>query len=321
VSDTAAAANSGRRGFVGAPGAVGVIGDFRLPARRFEIQRIDAPTVTALIVDLERDFPVSGVWYSADVHYFDMSLIPRPAASKGCFEDVFEDRQTYGKVFLVPAGYRLRGEGPECLQNSLNVFVQARPIFPDEPVLGEHLAPLLRECLRLKGDKLRQILDRIAAEVAEPRFASSVMIEGLGMQLLAEAARALHMRIEAQQRQGGLPLWRLKLIEHRIRDGASPPSVAELAGLCGLSRRQLTRAFHHETGRTISAFINELTFERARRLVVETDLPIAAIGAKVGFATASAFGNAFRRATGQSPREFRAKHRRHARATPAPLEP
>ena len=127
------------------------------------------------------------------------------------------------------------------------------------------------------------------------------------MMLLAEAARALSTRAETQARRGGLPRWRLKLIEERIREGDKPPSVAELAQICGLSRRQLTRAFHEETGRTISAFVQDLTLERARRLLLETELPVAVIGAKVGFATPSAFGGAFRRATGETPRAFRAR--------------
>lgn len=296
------------QGFVGRPGAVGVIGEFRLPARRMEVRRIDTPTVTALIVDLERDFAVSGDWYSADVHYFDMSLIPRPAASRGCFADVFAEHQTYGKVFVAPAGYRLNGEGADGPQHSLNVFVRAHPLFPDEVMLGDDLAPLLRDCLRFRSDPARQILERIAAEVAAPRFASEILVEGLGMTLLAEAARLLETRAGNLKRKGGLPLWRIKLIDERIRDGDVLPSTAELADLCGLSRRQLTRAFREETGRTITSFVQELIVERAKRLLSETDLSIGAIANQVGFANPAAFSYAFRRETGQTPRAFRSTH-------------
>lgn len=304
------------RGFVGSPGAVGVIGEFRLPARRLEIRRIDAPTVTALIVDLERDFAVAGNWCSADVHYFDMSLIPRPASSRGCFEDVFPERQTYGKVFVVPAGYRLRGEGgPGCRQHSLNVFVRAHPLFPDEDLVGDHLAPLLKDCLRFNSEAVRQILDRIAGEVAHPGFASEILVEGLSLTLLVEAARMLRTRLEDRGRKGGLPLWRVKLIEARAREGEQPPSIAELAELCGLSRRQLTRAYREETGRTISAFVQDATVERARALLTDTDRPIMAVADAVGFTNPAAFASAFRRATGQTPRAYR-QTQRGTRAAP-----
>jgi AraC family transcriptional regulator len=294
---------------VGAPGAVGVIGEFRLPARRLEIRRIDAPTVTAVIVDLERDFPVSGAWYNEAVHYFDMSLIPRAPASRGRFEGVLAQSEAYGRVFVAPAGYRLRGEGPECRQLALNVFLQARPLFPDEEELGDRLAPLLRTCLRFSSASALRVLERIAVEVAQPRFASEILVEGLGLTLLAEATRSLHERARQATGRGGLPHWRLKLIEQRVHDGEQPPSIAELAALCGLSRRQLTRAFHEETGRTISDFVEEVSVERAKRLLTETDLPIRTIGVRLGFSNPSAFACAFRRATGLSPRALRSMER------------
>jgi AraC family transcriptional regulator len=307
VSYAVVTAEPGSTGFLGAPGAVGAIGDYKLPARRMEVRRIDTPTVTAMIIDLDRDFSVSGNWYSPDVHYFDMSLIPRPAASMGRFADVFDEHLTYGKVFVAPAGYRLNGLGADGPQNSLNVFVRAHPLFPDEAVLGDDLAPLLKDCLRFRSDAVRQILERIAAEVLAPRFASDVMVEGLGLTLLAEAGRRLEATVETLSRKGGLPLWRIKRIEERIRDGIGPVTTAELADLCGLSRRQLTRAFREETGRTITTFVQELTVERAKRLLSDSGLSIAEIAGQIGFATPAAFSAAFRRETGVTPRAFRAR--------------
>src|SRR5579863_8916788 len=43
VSEAPVGVAPARRGIVGAPGATGVIGEFRPPARRLEVRRIDAP--------------------------------------------------------------------------------------------------------------------------------------------------------------------------------------------------------------------------------------------------------------------------------------
>ena len=298
-----------QHGFIGKPGEFGAIGEFRLPANRLQLRRIDTTTVTALIVDLERDFPVSGNWYSPDVHYFDMSFIPRPPASRGCFEEVFSQRQNYGKVFVAPAGYRLSADGSDGLQRSVNVFIGAHPLFPDEPVLGQDIEPLLRDCLRFNSDTVRHILERIAKEVMQPGFGSDVLVEGLGVTLVVEAARMLQCRLESQGRKGGLPKWRVNLIEERIRSNERFPSISELAELCRLSRRQLTRAFRDETGRTVSSFVREITFERAKTLLTNSDRPIKDIATEVGFKSAAAFAGAFRRATGLTPVVFRATRR------------
>jgi AraC family transcriptional regulator len=124
---------------------------------------------------------------------------------------------------------------------------------------------------------------------------------------LAEAGRRLETKTETLTRKGGLPLWRIKRIEERIREGDAPVTTAELAELCGLSPRQLARAFREETGRTITAFAQELTVERAKRLLTESNASIAVIAQQIGFANPAAFSHAFRRETGLSPRDFRAK--------------
>jgi transcriptional regulator GlxA family with amidase domain len=96
--------------------------------------------------------------------------------------------------------------------------------------------------------------------------------------------------------------------------------IAELAELCGLSRRQFTRAFREETGQTISSYLQNLTLQRAKTLLCETDEPIQVIAAKVGFSCASAFTIAFSRATGSSPRTYRyaMRARRQAAARSQP---
>jgi AraC family transcriptional regulator len=258
------------------------------------------------MVDFERDFPIAGYWRSDDVHFFDMALSGRPPASRGFFADVSDEPRTYGKIFVVPAGYGLHGEGPVCRQRSLYLFLRPNRLFPDEQQLGEGLAPVLRECLNLRSDAVHDTLKRIAREVYEPGFASELLVEGLGLTALAETARALRSSRDHGARRGGLPPWRRKLIEDRVRCGESPPTITELAELCGLSRRQLMRAFREETGRTVGAFVQELTLERAKVLLRDTERPIGVVAVDVGFANPAAFATAFRRATGQTPRSFRA---------------
>jgi AraC family transcriptional regulator len=185
------------------------------------------------------------------------------------------------------------------------VFIRAHPTLPDEPELGEPSLQMLRNCLHLECEALQQPLFRIAREVCDPGFGSQLLVEGLGLTVLAETVRLFRSEEFQRARKGGLPGWRVKLIEERLRCGETLPTLAELAELCGLSRRQFTRAFREETGQTVSAFLQDLTLQRAKALLCETDEPIHVIATKVGFACASAFTIAFSRATGSSPRTYR----------------
>jgi AraC family transcriptional regulator len=103
---------------------------------------------------------------------------------------------------------------------------------------------------------------------------------------------------------GGLAGWRLRLIEERLQSSADAPTLAELAALCGLSVRQLTRGFRASRGCSIGDHIASSRVDHARRLLAG-DHSVKAIAYTLGFASPSSFCFAFRRATGHTPREYR----------------
>src|SRR3546814_18606710 len=58
-------------------------------------------------------------------------------------------------------------------------------------------------------------------------------------------------RINDVQSGGGLSSWRLRLIDERLHEGRDAPTLTELAELCKLSVRQLTRGFRASRGCSI----------------------------------------------------------------------
>jgi AraC family transcriptional regulator len=287
----------------------GFVSEHFPPGRWLNVRRVDTSALTAMMADVDGDFPIAGDWYSDEVHYFDMSLSARPAGARGCFADSFSDYQRVGKVFFAPAGYRYHGEGGQGRQQRIIIFLRARAPSDDELEFGGNLAPVLRHCMHLQSNVLRELLSRIGREICQPGFASELLLEGLGITLLAETARLLRTLRTDSVRKGGLSAWRMKIIEDRVRCGGPHPTLSELAGLCGLSRRHLVRTFREETGQTIGSFVQHLIMERAKALLSETEQPIKVVAANLGFANPAAFATAFRRASGQRPRDFRAARR------------
>ena len=80
--------------------------------------------------------------------------------------------------------------------------------------------------------------------------------------------------------------------------------MAELAALCSLSVRQLTRGFRASRGCSINDYVSRGRIENAKRLLA-SDESIKAIAFALGFASPSSFAYAFRQATGVTPRYFR----------------
>jgi LacI family transcriptional regulator len=91
-----------------------------------------------------------------------------------------------------------------------------------------------------------------------------------------------------------------------IKNHAGQPiGVSHVIEQAGVSRRTLERRFSHVLGRSISSEITQRRLERAKRLLLETDLPSYRVAAAAGFGTIKTFNRVFRRAAGASPQRFR----------------
>lgn len=81
--------------------------------------------------------------------------------------------------------------------------------------------------------------------------------------------------------------------------------LQELADITYLSISALERRFKKYLAKTPKQFINEVRLENARRLLVETNLPIAEIANQTGFTDHSYFSRKFSKFFGQLPSAFR----------------
>jgi AraC-like DNA-binding protein len=89
------------------------------------------------------------------------------------------------------------------------------------------------------------------------------------------------------------------------RGGAT---LASEARALGLSERTLSRQLH-EAGTSFRAELERARVRAAEALLVDTELKLDAVARQVGFASRTHFSQFFRRATGESPSEFRARRR------------
>lgn len=94
----------------------------------------------------------------------------------------------------------------------------------------------------------------------------------------------------------------------RVRLEARPEDEVDLAGFAAehrISLPHLRAGFRRETGHAIGRFQAHCRCDRARQLLLETDLPVAAVGAAVGLPHPVSFARFFRRLTGWSPSRWR----------------
>ena len=84
------------------------------------------------------------------------------------------------------------------------------------------------------------------------------------------------------------------------------PSLHDLAAMVGTNECTLKKAFKQEFGTTVFQYLFDYRMDLAIRYLLDTSLPIAEVGARLGYDYPSHFCTAFKRKYGMSPTEFRA---------------
>jgi AraC family transcriptional regulator len=106
--------------------------------------------------------------------------------------------------------------------------------------------------------------------------------------------------------RGGLAPWQVRRAKEMLMarlDGEI--TLEELADECELSRSHFARAFRKTTGRPPHRWLVEQRIERAKDMLLKSDLPLAEIALLCGFSDQSHLSKVFAGALGAPPGEWR----------------
>ncbi|WP_146150915.1 helix-turn-helix domain-containing protein [Allosphingosinicella deserti] len=190
-----------------------------------------------------------------------------------------------------------------------NVFLGQERLRRCAEEVGRGGTPELILSLQSDDPKLFNILSLIARERDVDDVASKLFMEHLVdllcLQLLRRHVTFPH---DCSGAKGGLTPAQLRRVTSYIEDRLSNEiRLQELANIAHVSRFHFCRAFRCSTGQTPHQWLIRARIKRACCLLRETRLSITDIALVVGYQTASSFALAFRKATGASPTDYRAR--------------
>lgn len=255
---------------------------------------------------------VRNVWHApidaqgaADDHHLELSLLPNDGEPKGCFPELWGPRrfEPIGEIFLLPATQMFHARSQCRQQHSLVCRFDPRAV--DEWFDGAlcWTDGRLRGGLNITSRRIRALLSRMAEELRQPGFASTAMVDLMAAQAAIELSRHL-LDLGKVAAVGGLASWQLRRIDERMAGDPAAPSLSELAQLCGISPRHLTRAFRVSRGCSIGEHLAAHRIEQSQRMLA-AGRSVKAVAYTLGFTAPSNFAAAFRRATGESPSQYR----------------
>ena len=215
-----------------------------------------------------------------------------------------------GEVVLLHGGLphcwkEASGEG--CASSVVQWSPEAfAPVAELRPVFS-----LLREARRgvlfstADTEELRPRIASLSELSAADRYAGLLSL----LMALAERPRTTLSRTDFQEGPPAEYRSRMQRIHRFVEDSFHRRvTLAEAAAQIHLSEQAFNRFFRQAMGRSFFPFLNEYRVQRACRLLVGTDWPVARIAAACGFPSLPFFHRQFRRFADTTPLRYRRRH-------------
>src|SRR2546427_3461078 len=159
----------------------------------------------------------------------------------------------------------------------------------------------LEDSVHCQSGLLSGLFMKLYCEFRQMDNASPLAIEGLTLEMLAEASRR---QVKVSDRTP--PRWLVRARELLHAQFSEHLTIAQLATSVGVHPVHLAREFRKFYRCTIGEYIRQLRIEHACRALYASDAPLAAIASAAGFSDQSHFSRTFKRLIGVTPLEYRA---------------
>lgn len=218
------------------------------------------------------------------------------------------ERLNFGQLMLHPGDIPTHAEGADADEDARTMVCRFEQDWL-ERVTGnrfDRATGAFDPIFDLRHGGIDHAMRRLMRELLEPGMATDTLIEGLAISLAVDVARIFDAADESAEIKGTLSAARLGRIHDFVESfDEGCPTLSDIAEQCGISVAHLRRLYKTTTGQTLHNYVEEVRVNRAKTLLLDTNLPLKVISYKLGFCHPSAFSFAFKKMTGEAPRDFR----------------
>lgn len=186
---------------------------------------------------------------------------------------------------------------------------ELRMISPDLTELPDFRIP---EFIRLDDPvSVKEFLMKIIAERERSAYGHSHIENGYLLVILGLLLRSVNLLSDPQVELNFSRLMRVR--DYILQNYRMSMDVEHLVEISGLSKYYFLRLFKKAFGLSPIAFQKRCQIEKAKELLLYTDMTITEIGEEVGYDSIHAFSRAFKHVVGMSPMHYIRLHRSRKR--------
>src|SRR5688572_255764 len=145
---------------------------------------------------------------------------------------------------------------------------------------------------------------RLAREMTRVDSASTLAIDGLLSEMLAEGSRG-----KVLSEEKGSTAWLTRATDFLHDNFTCAVSLEETAEVAGVHSAHLSRVFRQKMGCTVGEYVRRLRFEFACQQILSTERRLCEVAHEAGFSDQSHFNRIFRTQMGIAPYKYRKLHR------------
>lgn len=213
-----------------------------------------------------------------------------------------------GRMAVVPPNMRLGGSGTD-VNEDIHLLTCSFNRGVLEQVVDTHIdwaAMSPSALIDFDDSMVMQSMSRLTKEFTLDH-GKDLLLQTLGITVAVDLARHLAGRNIRRKSSSQEKIQAVRKMVCSTDD--SIPSISAISERLGISNFHLRRLFREQTGQSLQEFIDKERFDRACRLLSETEHPLKVVSFMAGYAQQSAFSFAFKRRLHMTPSAYKARIR------------
>jgi AraC family transcriptional regulator len=245
-----------------------------------------------------------------DKHCVIVQLGPAAAVKARIDDHSFGKTLKPGEIVIVPTDLPLHWQQSDSVEShTLHVYVHPEFLRTTAAAIDlDYRQISIAPQFGIDDEHIRHIGMSLHCELQHSNVIGRIYADSLAKVLAMQLVRRYSYLNDLRVNRGGMAPRKLRKAIEFINENLDQEQTVALpavAQVVQMSYFHFSRAFKQSTGVSPNVYMTEQRIERAKRLLTETDLPLADIALRTGFASQSHFTTTFRKLVWTTPKAFR----------------